>query len=74
MWGEEDKLNFTIDGQHFYGTVEGDKIIFYSLEKPIVEEIPIKEFLRSESLGLSFKHLVYLSFTDFLVYFIKKYS
>jgi len=74
MWGEDDKLNFTIDGVQFYGMVEGDKIIFYSLENPIVEEIPIKEFLRPESLGLSFRDLVYLSFTDFLVYFIGKYS
>ena len=74
MWGENDKLNFTINGEQFYGTVEGDNIIFYSLEKPIVEELPIKEFLRPESLGLSFKHLVYLSFTDFLLYFIRKYS
>ena len=32
----------------------------------ILNMLPIKEFLRPESLGLSFKHLVYLSFTDFL--------
>ena len=75
MWGENNKLNFTINDDKFLVIVEGNKIIFYSQEKPIFEEIKIEEFLRSnitQGAGVSFKNLVYLSFVDFLVYFIKE--
>jgi hypothetical protein len=75
MWGENNKLNFTINDDKFLAIVEGNKIIFYSQEKPIFEEIKIEEFLRSnitQGVGVSFKNLVYLSFVDFLVYFIKE--
>jgi hypothetical protein len=75
MWGENNKLNFLINEDEFFGIVEGNKIVFYSQEKPIFEEIKIDEFLRSDitqGAGVSFKDLVYLSFVNFLVYFIKK--
>jgi hypothetical protein len=75
MWGENDKLNFIIDDDEFFGIVDGNKVVFYSQDKPIVEEIKIDNFLRSDlaqDAGISFKNLVYLSFVNFLVSFIKK--
>jgi len=75
MWGENDKLNFIIDDDEFFGIVDGNKVVFYSQDKPIVEEIKIDNFLRSavyRNVGIPFKNLVYLSFVNFLVSFIKK--
>jgi hypothetical protein len=75
MWGENDKLNFIIDDDEFFGIVDGNKVVFYSQDKPIVEEIKIDDFLRSavyRNVGIPFKNLVYLSFVNFLVSFIKK--
>ncbi len=75
MWGENDKLNFIIDDDDFFGIVDGNKVVFYSQDKPIVEEIKIDDFLRSavyRNVGIPFKTLVYLSFVNFLVSFIKK--
>jgi len=75
MWGENDKLNFIIDDDEFFGIVDGNKVVFYSQDKPIVEEIKIDDFLRSavyRNVGIPFKNLVYLSFVNFLISFIKK--
>jgi hypothetical protein len=75
MQGEKDKLSFTINDDKFFAVVEENKIIFYSQEKPIFEEIKIDKFLRPHTTqreDVPFKDLVYLSFVDFLVSFTKE--
>lgn len=76
IYGEDNKFQFTIDGEEFYVVVEDNKLIFYSLEKPIHDEVNIEEFLKTDggiNLNISFRNLVYLSFVKYMVYFMEKY-